>query len=164
VRAAPLFALLRRWLGLPAWVRALLPSALAGAIWWGSSLTPAPRPPDPLRDWLHNGAHVVAFAALAGAILLSGPVGPRATLPPGRGWPVTSALLGAAYGAIDEWHQSFVPGRCSSYGDLLSDACGAVLGVAVVSALLCDRSVARWLPCWLLVCVGAVSFETWPLW
>ena len=36
------------------------------------------------------------------------------------------------YGASDEWHQAFVPGRKPSFGDWLADTIGAVLaGIAI---------------------------------
>jgi VanZ family protein/UDP-2,3-diacylglucosamine pyrophosphatase LpxH len=41
-------------------------------------------------------------------------------------------FLGVAfYGATDEWHQYFVPGRDCSFFDWLADASGAALGLAV---------------------------------
>lgn len=50
--------------------------------------------------------------------------------------PALAALCGAAlaalYGVSDEWHQSFVPGRFASGGDLVADAVGAAAGAAVV--------------------------------
>lgn len=36
--------------------------------------------------------------------------------------------LGLLYGASDEWHQAFVPGRDPSPGDLLADTAGVLLG------------------------------------
>ena len=35
----------------------------------------------------------------------------------------------AAFGAFDEWHQRFVPGRMSSRADLVADVIGAGVGV-----------------------------------
>jgi VanZ family protein len=35
------------------------------------------------------------------------------------------------YGITDEFHQSFIPGRCSSGGDLIADTLGGVLAVIV---------------------------------
>lgn len=50
------------------------------------------------------------------------------------------ALLGAfgfaiAYGALDEFHQSFVPGRSATLADLGLDALGALLGLAAILAI-----------------------------
>lgn len=41
---------------------------------------------------------------------------------------VLSVIFGLAYGATDEFHQFFVPGRCSSGFDLAVDAAGSFLG------------------------------------
>ncbi|RKX91784.1 MAG: hypothetical protein DRP84_11070, partial [Spirochaetes bacterium] len=42
-----------------------------------------------------------------------------------------SIFLAVLYGLLDEFHQSFVPGReCSAY-DLLVDSIGAVIGALV---------------------------------
>ena len=41
---------------------------------------------------------------------------------------VVGAILGVLYGALDEYHQSFVPGRDSSVLDLAADAVGITLG------------------------------------
>jgi hypothetical protein len=35
-------------------------------------------------------------------------------------------LLACAYAALDEWHQSFVPGRFAGVGDFLLDCVGVV--------------------------------------
>ncbi len=44
----------------------------------------------------------------------------------------TAVLLSVLYGAFDEVHQSFTPGRSPDVRDLLADALGAALGVAGV--------------------------------
>ena len=44
-------------------------------------------------------------------------------------WAVT-----VIYGATDEWHQSFVPGRTPDINDLLADAVGAFAAVMLVKA------------------------------
>jgi VanZ family protein len=36
--------------------------------------------------------------------------------------------LGVLYGVLDEWHQSFVPGRVVSVADWAADIIGVVLG------------------------------------
>lgn len=40
-------------------------------------------------------------------------------------------LIGALYGAIDEFHQSFVPGRTAEFADWLADAAGTIAGVVL---------------------------------
>ena len=43
--------------------------------------------------------------------------------------PVFGVKGGAAYGATDEWHQSFVPGRETELGDWVADATGAAVAL-----------------------------------
>lgn len=50
-------------------------------------------------------------------------------------------LVGIIYGYLDEWHQSFVPGRFPSWGDGLADALGLVLGFYFLDKLF-SRPVA----------------------
>jgi VanZ family protein len=42
-----------------------------------------------------------------------------------------SLALSALWGAVDEWHQSFVPGRDASWGDFVADGLGAALGAGI---------------------------------
>ena len=42
-------------------------------------------------------------------------------------------LMGVGYGALDEWHQSFVPGRFSTVGDWVADSAGVMLGLVLFS-------------------------------
>lgn len=37
----------------------------------------------------------------------------------------------AIFGALDEWHQSFVPGRTVSWGDFIADFLGGVFALTV---------------------------------
>ena len=104
------------------------------AIFVSSSLTAPPSPPQQLTD---KHVHGVVYAGFALTLV-------RATA--GGTWAgVTAATAGKAaaagrgmYGATDEWHQSFVPGRDADVRDLVADAVGAALAVAVVGAM------ARW--------------------
>ena len=43
-------------------------------------------------------------------------------------------LIGVGYGALDEWHQSFVPGRDASLGDWVADSAGVMLGLVLFSS------------------------------
>ncbi len=88
---------------------------MAGIFWLSSQPGPAvglPHPWDKL-------AHAAEYAGLG--FLLA-----RATGAPAPAW-----LLAALYGAGDEFHQAFVPGREASPLDWLADALGALLGAAL---------------------------------
>jgi VanZ family protein len=52
-------------------------------------------------------------------------------------WPVL-----AAYGALDEWHQRFIPGRFPSVTDAIADAAGSAAGLALGWYLLRTRWAA----------------------
>ena len=41
----------------------------------------------------------------------------------------------AAFGAIDEWHQGFIPGRFPDAADAVADAAGSAAGIVAASAL-----------------------------
>ena len=51
----------------------------------------------------------------------------------GRGWraAVGSLIVVSAYGASDEWHQSFVPGRATEFHDWIADTAGAAVAVTL---------------------------------
>lgn len=85
----------------------------------------------PGRNWdkvLHAGAFGV-LALLSAWALMRGRL--RAAT-----WPVLLAacLITILYGASDELHQSFVPGRTADVSDLLADAVGAVAAAGAVRA------------------------------
>ena len=52
----------------------------------------------------------------------------------------TFVVLGIALGLMDEFHQSFVPGRTPSLSDVIADAAGVSVGYMIL-VLIC----ARWL-------------------
>jgi VanZ family protein len=53
---------------------------------------------------------------------------------PGQFW-LVSALCGI-YGLLDEYHQSFVPGRDATLADVMADLTGAVLGAGILFLLV----------------------------
>ena len=92
-----------------------------------SDLGPAGRIP----DWITHGTAYLALAVLL-ARALAGGFGRPLT----GGTAVAVVLAATFYGVSDEWHQSFVPGRDSSAGDVVKDAGGALLGVLFFRHLL----------------------------
>lgn len=97
--------------------------ALLAASWILSSRSSVPMPGFNAADKL---VHLVCFAALAFSWALWFPR---------EAWserPVKTALavaaMTSAYGAVDELHQSFVPGRFASVLDWGADTLGGLLG------------------------------------
>lgn len=86
-----------------------------------------------------KSSHSIAYAVLAG-LLLRALAGGRLS---GINWRAASAavLLATLYGASDEWHQSFVPGRTADRYDILADGIGAA--VAVTAGCLAGAA-RRW--------------------
>jgi VanZ family protein len=118
-------AALSEWANAPALLRVVAPCAWAALIWVLSSRRATPAAPGSWRPLLHNAAHVGVYAVLGALVLFALH---RALRRPG----LPAALLAACYGVVDELHQSYVPSRIASVGDVISDATGAVLGVAGV--------------------------------
>lgn len=46
---------------------------------------------------------------------------------------VLSVVFVAAFGAADEWHQRFIPGRSTEFADWVADVLGAASGVIAVT-------------------------------
>ena len=116
-------AVARWWLAVVGW---------AAMIFWFSSHTGSQLP----RHWLlsHDKlCHGAEYALLGGLLCLavwrSGLPGVKAV--------ALATLLGGLYGASDEFHQGFVPGRQGNDPfDLLADVAGSALGGAVVAVVL----------------------------
>ena len=95
----------------------------AAAIFLLSHQTRLPEPPIAF-DGLDKVIHAVAYAVGVAAMLV------------GAGWPLGRtvwwwAVVASLYGATDELHQSFIPGRSADILDWLADSAGAVLFVGV---------------------------------
>lgn len=107
--------LVSRWLPLAAWL---------GLIFYLSAQPDFPRPQsDLLVDLLGIGAHMLLFGVLA-VLWVRGLQGQRRSLP-------LAFLLTMVYALLDEFHQSFVPGRTADPMDLVFDGVGALLGLTV---------------------------------
>ena len=106
-------------------IRLLLPVAIAVAIWVLSSRSD----PGPDLGGLQGAASYVAHFTIYAALWTS--------LAWALGWrrPLLAFIATVAYGAVDELHQSFVPGRDASPVDLAVDALGAGLAWAAAARL-----------------------------
>jgi len=97
-------------------------------IFWFSHQPDLPRAPAPLLDLLvKKGLHAAAYGALALLWL-------RALRAAGAPAPAALAFaLSVLYAVLDEWHQSFVPGRSGRLADVFIDAAGAAAALAAVA-------------------------------
>ena len=105
--------------------------AYAGAIFLLSSIEHPPPAPGALSD---KHLHALLYAGFA-LTLLRGLAGRWARATPGTAG--VAVALAVAYGATDEFHQRFVPGRMADAADLAADAAGAV--AAALAALAWTR-------------------------
>jgi VanZ family protein len=89
-------------------------------------------------DKLVHALLYAALGALTGRALVV-----RARPRRAAGWTVAVAALGlACFGMLDEWSQSFTPGRMSSAADALADAVGGWAGLLAASRYYGRRDAA----------------------
>jgi len=104
---------------------------IAGFLWFLSSQSSLPRPPG-LLAW-DKLQHLLAYGALGFAI------GLWASPAFWKRRPALAVLLttlaGSVYGAIDEIHQHFVPGRVCDFWDWVANTLGAFLGALAILLL-----------------------------
>lgn len=141
---------------LPAWLH--WSAALLWALFlWTLSAKPATGGPrSQAWTFVWNGGHVAAYFVLAFLLWLALSGTLRSLV--ARGW--AAGLGGGVYGALDEWHQSYVPGRDCSGWDMASDVLGAFL--AALSLLWLEGLVPlRWIALLVLTALGSVAAATW---
>jgi VanZ family protein len=94
-----------------------------------SSFSSLPAPPAGFTD---KHAHFATYGVLAALLVWA--LTDRS--PARMTWATAAAAvaLAALYGASDEWHQSFVPGRDASALDLAADTLGAAIAAAALRA------------------------------
>ena len=115
------------------WLVSWLPAILWAALIFFMSAVPGdglPEMPVPQTDKLIHAAVFLVLSALCFRALA------RTTRLPPWAAMATAALLATLYGAGDEVHQMFTPGRNSDVADALADAVGAVAGALLAGALL----------------------------
>jgi VanZ family protein len=89
------------------------------------SAQPQPPLPPQISDKEGHSSGCMGLAVTVGRALAGG-------IARGTSLPVAAAAAGvaSAYGATDEWHQSFVPGRSADIHDWFADTAGALIGGA----------------------------------
>lgn len=95
-------------------------------IFAGSSIGDVPRVGDKATDGtVHRAAHVLEFAVL-GMLLLRAVSGGKPTT---KREMLLALLITALYGASDEFHQRFTPGRSSEGIAVVFDVAGGLIGM-----------------------------------
>lgn len=134
---------------LPASRRVRLAAGWAAACWAvGIALLshlpdpPSPGPDFPLKDKV---AHVILYAVLGGlvAVAAADPARRRRTIV------AIAVVAAAAYGVVDEVHQSFIEGRAFEAVDMVADAVGGWIGATALASMLAEPGkggVRRGLP------------------
>ncbi len=99
-------------------------------IFYFSSQSSLPEAVKPIFAGSDKAAHFLEFAFMGGLLFLT------FASAGWRPWDAPLAIaLGAIYGATDEFHQVFVPGRTADTFDALFNALGAVAAVLVLAYL-----------------------------
>ncbi len=80
------------------------------------------------RYRLDKPVHLVLFGTLSWLLLQATRRGGTLRLPAAA---VLAIFVTSAYGASDEWHQTFVPGRYASVADWAADTAGAVIAAII---------------------------------
>jgi VanZ family protein len=103
---------------------------------WGVfilALTSVPNPNLPGGFHADKLGHFAMYAVLG--VLSVRALGPRMAVRA-----LVGILVGAAiFGAFDEWHQQFIPGRSLDRADWFADALGASFGVMLSAAIRSRR-------------------------
>ena len=102
-------------------------------------LSAQPQPPLPPQISATQG-HSLGYMGLAVTVgrALAGGLAAGISFPTA----VAAWAIASGYGATDEWHQSFVPGRSADVRDWIADATGALLGAGACWAWGIIRSRA----------------------
>jgi VanZ family protein len=90
------------------------------------------RPPQLPVEGAYTGLHVLEYAGLSALLVRALAGGSRARIRTRTA--VIATLVATLYGATDEVHQYFVPGRQMNAIDLAADALGATLAAGLLSA------------------------------
>ena len=85
--------------------------------------------PMPEFEWLTIDKlyHFIEYAILGGLLTRAFMKAKPSVVPSRFAWHA-AAVLSILYGASDEWHQTFVPGRFATFADWVADVLGAIAG------------------------------------
>ena len=108
------------------WAPPLLYMVLIFAV---SSMKQPPLPM-PEFEWLTIDKlyHFIEYAILGGLLTWAFVKAKPSIVPSQLVWYI-AALISILYGASDEWHQTFVPGRYATVADWVADVFGSIGGV-----------------------------------
>lgn len=82
------------------------------------------------ENYLAITYHFLAFFSLAFFLLITTTKGKN------KKFIIPSIILSIIYATLDELHQYFIPGRCSSFGDILTDSAGILLATLIYLIIL----------------------------
>ena len=131
LRAVPTPRTLLRWIPAVAWM-------LVISFWSGQSDLPIDRPEfaNFFRGAAHPLAHFFAFATLAALLRWAAGAGLRST--------VLAIITTSVFGIVDEWHQSFTPGRMPELADWIVDTVAGASAAIVFGHFLDNGRLGRW--------------------
>ena len=90
------------------------------------------QPPFPMPEFewftIDKLYHFIEYAILGGLVARAFLKAKPSVVPSQLVWGL-AAVLSILYGASDEWHQTFVPGRLATVADWVADVLGSIAGV-----------------------------------
>lgn len=112
------------------WLKYWAPPLLYMGLIFGISAMEQPPLPMPEFEWftIDKLYHFVEYAILGGLLAIAFVKAPPRGFRAKWGWSA-AALIAILYGASDEWHQTFVPGRLATFEDWVADVIGTIVGV-----------------------------------
>jgi VanZ family protein len=111
------------------WLHWLIVVAIAAAIFFASSLSAEQKPGDPFKG-ADKIEHFLAYGILAIALFRA--LAASAPRRSGTFHFILTIAVAALYGATDEIHQHFTPGRSMSILDWRADVIGASVAAAIM--------------------------------
>ena len=96
----------------------------------------------PSAFWIHFGEYaLLGWLILIAMLGWRAKAGLRTSLRLGHVLAAVSVALATIYGATDEYHQSFVPGRAPEAIDLVADVLGATTAVVTLRLAMAVRAL-----------------------